>query len=176
MNGNGDIEKSDPNRPFWVRSSDGVTWDPQDKTKPPLFESGDAVSFGFRILDTSGNPITSLPDNMAVVAIISAKSGQGNVPKNSSPYRVGGSPNSPKMFLLGSRDGDGGVRQLVSLDQLGVSHDDFSTGMWVGFNYAYCVLSHTSLTTSKFEMTVACEYEGSYQWAFDPEMDVKKGG
>ena len=175
-NGNGDIEKVAPNKPFWVKSDDGTTWDPQDKTKPPTFQSGDSVSFGFRILDQSGNPITSLPANMAVVAIISAKSGQPNVPKNSSPYRVGGSPNSPKMFLLGSLDGDGGVRQLVSLDNLGVTQTDFNSDLWVGFNYAYCLLSHTSNTTSKFEMTVACEYEGSYQWAFDPEMDVKKGG
>lgn len=176
-NGNGDIEKAGDNKPYWVKSDDGTNpGDPLDKNKPPLFQAGDCVSFGFRILDQLGNPITALPPNVAVVAIISAKSGQPNVPKNSSPYRVGGSPNSPKMFLLASKDGDGGVRQTVYFDNRGVTQSGFTAGLWIGFDYQYCVLSHTSDTTSKFELTVACECAGSSQWAFDPEMDVRKGG
>jgi hypothetical protein len=174
-NGNGDIEKTGDNKPYWVKSDDGTNpGDPLDKNKPPLFQAGDSVSFGFRILDATGNLVPSLASDMAVVAIISAKSGQPNAPKNSSPYRIG---SSPKMFLLGSRSGGGGVPTLVAFDKNGLAGSWSSDRyQWVGFDYQYCVLSHASDTTSKFELTVACEFAGSSQWAFDPEMDVRKGG
>lgn len=86
---NGEVEKAGDNKPYWVKSDDGTNpGDPLDKNKPPTFQAGDSVSFGFRILDATGNLVPSLAADMAVVAIISAKSGQPNAPKNSSLPRV----------------------------------------------------------------------------------------
>lgn len=175
-NGTGNIELGD-NKPYWLNADTGVQLpnDPTDKTNPPIFQEGAYVSFGIRILESDGTVTKSLPGDFAIAAIVAAKNGQA---KNNSPYRIGAvGSGRPRMLLLGSISGEA-CSKLVAFNSVGKVADWTPGGGydWFAFAYPECLLFHSADRTqdSKFEVTLSAELENTWQWAFDPEMDVQK--
>lgn len=180
-NGIGEFEQG-RDAPRWVSPTDPTFkgLDPNIIGPSLSPKAGDRVTFAVKIENQYGGDPNDPNLSFRLVAVITAKAGidaSTMLAKHNSPYRFPGT-NTVQIMMVGAfGPAQGFAKSLCLFDDNGKQ----GAGPYAGFGYEDCVLFHSTDNPdlSKFEVTLCgWVYVGgvNYQWAYDPEMDVQKGG
>jgi hypothetical protein len=172
---------------------DSVTWVsptgnscPNPNSAALDLDPGDQVAFAVQVKDSSGNQQTTWLDWIAVIVTASTQPGNrsNRNADNNSPFRIG-TGNVPNTVLLANDDGAGGTWTFTNYDSNG---NVVTTGSFAYQGMAYLTINADippgktapDRHTSQYEAVVVASLTDSngktWQFAFDPEMDVDNGG